>query len=82
MKVFLIILFLGLPFGAFADGHEGEDQEQKSCDRMASFQTLFDQMFSASDVLWHGSHLCSDDEHCGSGHKCCDGHCKQVATCP
>lgn len=29
----------------------------------------------------HGTHLCSDDSHCGSGHKCCSGHCKWVDTC-
>ncbi len=29
----------------------------------------------------HGTHLCSDDEHCGTGHKCCSGHCKAVSTC-
>lgn len=29
----------------------------------------------------HGTHLCSDDDHCGTGHKCCSGHCKAVSTC-
>lgn len=29
----------------------------------------------------HGTHLCSADEHCGVGHKCCDGHCQMVDTC-
>lgn len=29
----------------------------------------------------HGTHLCSRDEHCGTGHKCCSGHCKAVVTC-
>jgi hypothetical protein len=29
----------------------------------------------------HGTHLCSEDEHCGAGHKCCDGHCMMVSTC-
>lgn len=32
-------------------------------------------------AVGHGTHLCSDDEHCGSGHKCCSGHCKAVSTC-
>jgi hypothetical protein len=29
----------------------------------------------------HGTHLCSADDHCGVGHKCCDGHCEMVDTC-
>ena len=29
-----------------------------------------------------GTHLCKEDDHCGSGHKCCSGHCKMVDTCP
>ncbi len=29
----------------------------------------------------HGTHLCSDDSHCGTDHKCCSGHCKWVDTC-
>jgi hypothetical protein len=29
----------------------------------------------------HGTHLCSAAEHCGVGHKCCDGHCQMVDTC-
>lgn len=24
---------------------------------------------------------CTDDEQCGSGHKCCSNHCKAVVTC-
>lgn len=32
-------------------------------------------------TVGHGTHLCSADEHCGTGHKCCSGHCKAVATC-
>ncbi len=29
----------------------------------------------------HGTHLCTADEDCGVGHKCCEGHCLMVATC-
>lgn len=36
---------------------------------------------SRPEDYWHGVHLCSIDSHCGSGHKCCSGHCKAVATC-
>ena len=36
---------------------------------------------SINEPVGHGTHLCSDDEHCGTGHKCCSGHCKAVDTC-
>ena len=36
---------------------------------------------SKSDRPSHGTHLCSDDSHCGTDHKCCSGHCKYVDTC-
>jgi hypothetical protein len=36
---------------------------------------------STPDDVGHGTHLCSADEHCGSGHKCCSGHCMAVDTC-
>ena len=32
-------------------------------------------------TLQHGTHLCSADDHCGTGHKCCSGHCKASVTC-
>jgi len=36
---------------------------------------------SLPEELQHGVHLCSADSHCGTGHKCCSGHCKAVVTC-
>ena len=34
-----------------------------------------------NDPIYHGTHLCTDDPDCGTGWKCCSGHCKNVDTC-
>jgi len=35
----------------------------------------------STPIPGHGTHLCSADSHCGTGHKCCSGHCQAVSVC-
>ena len=47
----------------------------------ATFRPATGDRMSRRPEFQHGTHLCSADSHCGTGHKCCSGHCKAVSTC-
>ncbi len=47
-------------------------------------QLKLGEVFGISDRQETDPHTwiqCTDDSHCGSGHKCCSNHCKAVVTC-
>lgn len=89
---FLLILVLAIGFSVAQGSAEGLKNNHQS-----QFQaTLISPQATAASVRiisveglrkytgsepQHGTHLCSQDSHCGTGHKCCSGHCKAVVTC-
>jgi len=70
----LLDQFNGLSLTALA----GERKSPRMASRIG--EKYLDKIFVQPEI-GHGTHLCSADSHCGTGHKCCSGHCKAVATC-
>jgi hypothetical protein len=91
MRVSLILIFaVIIGGGSTIAGNLGADEQtpalvKYSVDGNQALQVRFlkpaTENMSRSNAIQHGTHLCSAHSHCGTGHLCCSGHCKAVATC-
>ena len=60
------------------DNHASQETTCVDRERLDSEKSL---ELAMNGPVYHGTHLCTDDQDCGTDHKCCSGHCKAVVTC-